>query len=65
MKSTRSWTALGAAVAVNLMILGALNQGMVDAAQQVQASLAEPERVFVSARRLEPEFAQCPGSKTL
>jgi hypothetical protein len=57
--------ALGLAMAANVAFFAALDQGMGDGARRVLANMAEPERVVVTAKRHEGEFAQCPGTKTL
>jgi hypothetical protein len=60
-----SLAALALAFAANAAFFAALDQGMNEGAQRVLASMAEPERVLVTAKRHEGEFAQCPGTKTL
>jgi hypothetical protein len=60
-----SLAALGLAMAANVAFFTALDQGMGDGARRVLGNMAEPERVVVTAKRHEGEFAQCPGTKTL
>ena len=57
--------ALGFALAANAVFFAVLDRGMYDGARRVLANMAEPERIVVSARRHEGEFAQCPGPKAL
>jgi len=63
--SASSLAALGLAVAANVAFVAALDRGMYDGARRVLANMAEPERIVVTAKRHEGEFAQCPGTKTL
>jgi hypothetical protein len=63
--SAASLGALGFAVLANLAFVAALDRGMYDGAQRVVANMAEPERIVVTAKRHEGEFAQCPGPKAL
>lgn len=67
MKTIPSLVALTLAVVVNALTLAALNRSMVDGAERAQASLQEPARVLVSARRTPAELAtaQCPAPKAL
>jgi hypothetical protein len=57
--------ALGVALAVNAAFFATLDRGMGDGARRMLANMAEPERIVVSARRNEGEFAQCPGPRAL
>jgi hypothetical protein len=63
--SSATLAALGFAVVVNAVFFAALDRGMEDGARRVLANMAEPERIFISARRHEGEFAQCPGPRAL
>lgn len=67
MKTITSLVALTLAIVVNGLALAALNRSMVDGAEQAQASLQEPARVLVSAKRTPTELAtaQCPAPKSL
>ena len=60
-----SLAALGFALVANAAFFAALDRGMYDGARRVLANMAEPERVVVSAKRHEGEFAQCPGTRAL
>lgn len=57
--------ALTLAIAANAVFFAALDRGMADGARRVLANMAEPERIVITARRHEGEFAQCPGPKAL
>jgi hypothetical protein len=63
--SSAALTALGFAVVVNALFFAALDRGMGDGARRALANMAEPERIVITAKRHEGEFAQCPGPKTL
>lgn len=67
MKSRISLAVLGLAVAVNAAALAALHVAMVDGVERMQLSLGEPQRVFVSAKRVAGEVAasHCPGTRSL
>lgn len=60
-----SLAALGFAVLANAAFFAALDRGMYDGARRILANMAEPERIVVTAKRHEGEFAQCPGTKAL
>ena len=60
-----SVAALGVALVANAAFFTALDRGMYDGARRVLANMAEPERIVVTAKRHEGEFAQCPGTKAL
>ena len=61
--SSTSLAALLVALVANALFFTALDRGMYDGARRVLANMAEPERVVVTAKRHEGEFAQCPGGK--
>lgn len=67
MKTAISVAILGVAAAINIVAIGALHLAMVDGVERAQLSLAEPERIIVSATRHTPELATsaCPGPKAL
>jgi hypothetical protein len=62
---TASGIALGFAFVANAAFFAVLDRGMGDGARRVLANMAEPERIVISAKRNEGEFAQCPGPKAL
>jgi hypothetical protein len=63
--SAATLSALAFAVVANAVFFAALDRGMADGARRVLANMAEPERIVITAKRHEGEFAQCPGPKTL
>jgi hypothetical protein len=63
--SSATVAALAVAIVGNAAFFAALDQGMADGARRVLANMAEPERIVITAKRHEGEFAQCPGPKTL
>ncbi len=67
MKMIPSLVALALALVVNGLTIAALNRSMTDSAERAMASLQEPARILVSAKRTPSELAtaQCPAPKAL